>query len=738
MDAALAVVFLVGLCYCICTEKNKLSTTMFAPALNLSSLSNSYAYYYHQCSQWFLDWYNYRSEQEKVAHESFFKVNFEQYLVHARLMLQRTHDFGVTLAQQYFLFFNLIGLTGMWWMVFGAVFLMVARVTALPMLVNMMRVAWDDSLTNKDPMLVRIGRQYLLTLSLSSLLESLMSHLFYLVTLNFGFRFQSKLHQEIQDVSVFRRVQAEDYAQKHQADSQRYGLARTLSSDPQRFLVLFLSLHKVSVMLLYWSCIALIELAKIGVLSQSIAVLIASMVCSSAITLVMTQITSVDAVDKASFEYESVFSTIVDNSRADKYPNMLTYGLSLLDNASLRVWQASQSASRSDAIGEAWQRFIGKAASVMVILSIFPVLYLSTDMTYGYLQKNVYNFIELITAVTAVVDFLPYIRMLRSSCDQLQGIYEKAFVQNDPMSISSKGLRTQGTLRLIDQNVLAFKADVFCAQMSGEEVQMRSYHVHDDVTAPLDFACGDVVLVTGQNGAGKSLLLTTLAQEVPGLEFSSGQNTETTPVSAAVATLYCEQDMFVLPSNTAEGQWTPEQLLVLLWPEKQTLDSRGLSGITGDTKLFVDALSSVTIKQMMEKIDGYLHQLHFNKDDVTTTQAMREQGIALGNMSGGQQQKLRLAMYFAMAEVLKPRIFMVDEPYNHLDAGGKNAVRTMVCAMREKGLFDMTTVLIVTHDDDTSDRLTLYDKVLAINSGSQNSVSFYGAASAYQQASPVL
>ena len=82
------------------------------------------------------------------------------------------------------------------------------------------------------------------------------------------------------------------------------------------------------------------------------------------------------------------------------------------------------------------------------------------------------------------------------------------------------------------------------------------------------------------------------------------------------------------------------------------------------------------------------------------------------DMSGGQKCKLRLAIYFAMAECIEPRLFMIDEPYNHLDQASRAGVRKILDEF--KGKKAGTTTFVVTHEDNKSNCLSLYDKVIAM------------------------
>ena len=114
------------------------------------------------------------------------------------------------------------------------------------------------------------------------------------------------------------------------------------------------------------------------------------------------------------------------------------------------------------------------------------------------------------------------------------------------------------------------------------------------------------------------------------------------------------------------------------------------------------------------------------KEPLRTVEQLEKHQCCFSAMSGGQQGKLRLAIYFAMAEVLKPRLFLVDEPYNHIDRNGKIAIRKVLNEMQERGILNETTTLVVTHDDHDSRNLPSYDKVLAVLPEVE-AIGYYGA-----------
>lgn len=80
----------------------------------------------------------------------------------------------------------------------------------------------------------------------------------------------------------------------------------------------------------------------------------------------------------------------------------------------------------------------------------------------------------------------------------------------------------------------------------------------------------------------------------------------------------------------------------------------------------------------------------------------------VGNLSGWQQQKVTLAR--AMAT--KPKLLLLDEPLNNLDAGLRVEIREELKELQKK--FNITMVF-VTHDQEEA--LCLSDRVVVMDRG---------------------
>lgn len=182
---------------------------------------------------------------------------------------------------------------------------------------------------------------------------------------------------------------------------------------------------------------------------------------------------------------------------------------------------------------------------------------------------------------------------------------------------------------------------------------------------------GELVAVLGPSGSGK----TTLARVLAGLH----------PPSAGR----------LLIDGTDVAGLPPERRAIGLVPQDGALFGtltvaanvgygvRGLSARRAATDPWVNELLGLV------GLDGYGRRLPHE-------------------LSGGQQQRVALARALA----IRPRLVLLDEPFNALDAGLRGQVRADVAAtLRAAGV----TTLLITHDQDEA--LGLSDRVAVLNQG---------------------
>lgn len=165
---------------------------------------------------------------------------------------------------------------------------------------------------------------------------------------------------------------------------------------------------------------------------------------------------------------------------------------------------------------------------------------------------------------------------------------------------------------------------------------------YDEVLSELSFKLskGNRVAIIGENGKGKSTLLKTLIGLIPSLggDFRFGQNVEWG---------YFDQQKAVI--NDAN-------------PEQSVLDN------------FWQEYPDLLRNDVRSALGAFL----FSQEDVTKK---------MGQLSGGEKVRLSLCKIFYE----KPNLLILDEPTNHMDMVGKEALEHML--KEYKG-----TVLFVSHD----------------------------------------
>jgi len=151
---------------------------------------------------------------------------------------------------------------------------------------------------------------------------------------------------------------------------------------------------------------------------------------------------------------------------------------------------------------------------------------------------------------------------------------------------------------------------------------------------------GERLAILGENGKGKSTLLKTLVEMIPGLggSFAFGTNVEWG---------YFDQQKAVI--NDAD-------------PEQTVLDN------------FWEEYPSLLREEVRSALGSFL----FSQEEV-----MKK----MGQLSGGEKVRLALCKMFQT----KPNLLILDEPTNHMDIVGKQALEQMLQGFQG-------TVLFVSHD----------------------------------------
>lgn len=199
---------------------------------------------------------------------------------------------------------------------------------------------------------------------------------------------------------------------------------------------------------------------------------------------------------------------------------------------------------------------------------------------------------------------------------------------------------------------------------------MKKYGAHtvlDDICLEIDD--GQIVSILGPSGGGKTTLLNVLLGTT---EVSSGE-------------ILCDgDDIAGVP-----------------------MEKRGFNIVFQDYALFPNLSAyenivyglrnnpSASTKEEVEELIGLLGlQGHLAK--------------RISELSGGQKQRVALARTL----VMKPRVFLLDEPLSALDGVIKESIKGKIKQIVKQ--YNLTTIM-VTHDPEEA--LTMSDKVLILNNG---------------------
>jgi ABC-type Mn2+/Zn2+ transport system ATPase subunit len=167
---------------------------------------------------------------------------------------------------------------------------------------------------------------------------------------------------------------------------------------------------------------------------------------------------------------------------------------------------------------------------------------------------------------------------------------------------------------------------------------------------------GEAVALIGPNGAGKSTLIKAVLGLVP---VASGRIT-------------------VLGRTPAEARRDLGYV-----PQADTLDPE-----------FPISVGQVVLMGRYRRI-GWLRRPRAT-DRAAASAALEQVGLAdlarrrFGTLSGGQRQRVLLARAIAA----EPRLLLLDEPFNGVDAVSEHALLQAIAALKEHG----TAVVIATHD----------------------------------------
>ncbi len=191
---------------------------------------------------------------------------------------------------------------------------------------------------------------------------------------------------------------------------------------------------------------------------------------------------------------------------------------------------------------------------------------------------------------------------------------------------------------------------------------------------------GEIVLITGPSGAGKTTLCSTLNRIVP--EAYEGKLTG--------RILFRDEDI----SKYSIGQMAFKAGMLFQDPSGQLTNPT-----VADEVAFGPENKGMPVQRVEELISEYVGYVHMEKFLERSPQAL----------SGGQQQSVAYASVLAM----EPEVYVLDEPTSNLDPLGSDLVFEL---MRRLAAEKKKTVVIVEHKIEKI--IDMVDRIIVMNKGS--------------------
>ena len=172
---------------------------------------------------------------------------------------------------------------------------------------------------------------------------------------------------------------------------------------------------------------------------------------------------------------------------------------------------------------------------------------------------------------------------------------------------------------------------------------------------------GELAVIAGENGSGKSLLMKILA----GLEKPSSGTVSSTQ---SIGLVFQDADAQILADTVIE-----------------------------DVRFSLKSRKDLSKEEIMAKAREALEQTGLSEKENSPSHLL----------SGGEKRRLAIASVLA----LDRKTLILDEPYSNLDYNGVRSVNAMIGKLREEGL----TIIILTHELEKC--LGLADRFIALSKG---------------------
>ena len=621
----------------------------------------------------------------------------------------------------------------------------------LPFLAIRLDSLWTDSLANKSVFIAQAGAQLIIGSMIICIISFIADLVKQRMLQNVKVSINKKVLRILHNKNQFLRTLEED-AQTRLAHEQgrlndKATIVQTLTKELDAFAANFIKMQESYIHFAPMMIMAFLQLYLAGVLVKGLMFLCVTQTAVSCFMMLCeyylrpSQLNpsqkknhnmetdlmkwSGEESQAAESALQRDFQYIMTRCRVAMYPNYIRRIINNLDNQVKRYTDAKALFQFFESINIALTDFISRITAPLFIIIVFLKKYLNSHMTYSELL----NFNGPVMLLGIGSSWLgrgmtTCRKTLHTQANHINQMLNSIALDNrreQSPPTTFEGLSASGSLSYDEQTgskqrVLRFTAAIYHA--STNRSVLKRYGTEEN---PILLKPHHMINVIGHNGAGKSIMFNALSKMYPGIEVSPEihKNPE--------FSLYCEQNIFEMPA--VEGQcWGPRELMHLIWPTEQSCDGGCFTHQHGNTDL----------NQLMKSTNEYLKALHFRivvpgvngkQMIIDNTQGLENHQISFETMSGGEKAKLRLALYFAMAEVIQPRILLIDEPYNHINE--HDHVRSVLKSMRDK--LKNSTILVVTHQDCDSQRLKNYDQVLLVDKTSQDAIRYYGAAKDYSQ-----
>lgn len=659
-------------------------------------------------------------------------------------------------------FLQLVSISKKWSLFALSLTMIIIESGVVPLMYLMTRATWRIALNTKHAQLALIGLTYVRNVTIIGVIAFLAEYIQGYFVRSVTNTIQKAANEKLANPKTLAYIRENERPIIKNAKESSMGTI--LSRELTDFMSRFIELHKFGLMIAVFTFEGVRTIMQLGIAFEGFLV---AGIMGSFVILCMRFLSSKKMIEKnqakkASFE-RGVTSIVELKHQGVRLPNWVRVTTSANNTAVNEAFQAENSMNWMELLSRGLTALVSKVTEPVMVITLFLSAYLLTDMALSTLQLHVANIEGLAQVIGVWVLAMPYTNQALTSGQHVARILKSYFVKEDEHTVAPfDGLTTtcrelsfEGSSEPASTRVLKFMAEVKNVA-ENDRLLTKRYHQpvervesdagHSQERKPLVFTPNEMVYVLGKNGAGKSVFLNVLS----GLISTEKASAE---ASNAGFSLYCEQKLFELPVNPPlqdepgcannpdkpagsddkpkEKPWTPAQIIAIAWPQDLGDDIDVRQGIDANYKLKLqrseDHVDEIKMSEILDRVDHYLGVLYGqdSTDVCRSVASIVENRVDFANMSGGQQSKTRLAIYFAMAEKIKPRLFMIDEPYNHLDPAGKDAVRAILADMKAAGHFEQTTVFTVTHDDNDSLHLNQYDKVMALKD-CDDAIAYYG------------